>query len=76
MKDLSEGQQKIICDDILEELKKFPPKNWVAINDEIIEDIKSSHDKIKRVYEVEIRAKAREILEQSVDVEMKIMDKN
>lgn len=72
LKELSEDQQKIIYEQILEELKKFPLKNWVMINNEIVEDIESEHTKIKNEYEAEVREKAKEILKKYIEVEIRI----
>lgn len=57
LEELSDDQQKIIYEDILEELKKFPSKNWVAMNGDIIEDIEADHEKIKREYQAEVKRK-------------------
>lgn len=70
LKELSEDQQKIIYEDILEELEKFPPKNWVAINAEKIGDIESDHEKIKRDYQSGVKERAMKVLEEEIQIEV------
>lgn len=71
---LVKNQKEMIYQEVMEELKKYPPKNWIMINEEKIKEIEKEVRKIESKYESIVKEKARNILNRDVLIDIKIRD--